>query len=85
MEIEFLVVDVDLLYNAILGRNSINVFEMVVLMVHLKANFLIPSKVGKCKGDEMIARELYLKALKGKQVCAIHATSWYPVPCSLRR
>ena len=62
---EFLVVDVDSPYNAILGCNSINVFKMVVSMVHLEAKFLMPDGVGYCKGDQKTARELYLKALKG--------------------
>ena len=50
-EIEFLVVDVDSPYNAILECNSINAFEMVVSMVHLKTKFLTASGVGKCKGN----------------------------------
>ena len=65
-EVELLVVDIDLPYNAIHGRNSINAFEMVVWMIHLKAKFLTPEGAGECKGNQKTARELYLKALKGK-------------------
>ena len=70
-EVEFLVVDVESPYNAIRGRNSINAFELVILMAHLKAKFLTPEGVRECKGDQKLARELYLKALKGKQVCVV--------------
>ena len=70
-EVEFLVVDVESPYNVILGRNSINAFELVISMAHLKAKFLTPKGVGECKGDQKLARELYLKALKGKQVCVV--------------
>ena len=38
-EIEFLIMDLDSPYNAILGRNSINTFKMVVSMDHLKDKF----------------------------------------------
>ena len=72
-ESEFLVVDVESPYNAILGGNSINVFELVISIAHLKAKFLTPDGVGECKGDQKLARELYLKALKGKQVCVVNA------------
>ena len=50
-EVEFLVVDVKLPYNTILGRNSINAFELVISMAHSKAKFLTPEGVGECKGD----------------------------------
>ena len=70
-EVEFLVVDVDLPYNTILGHNSINAFKIVVSFIHIKAKFLTPNKVSKCKGDQKTTRELYLKALKGKQVCIV--------------
>ena len=65
-EVEFLMVDVESPYNAILGWNSINAFELVILMAHLKAKFLTLEGIGECKGDQKLARELYLKALKGK-------------------
>ena len=42
-------------------------------MVHLKVKFLTPDGVGECKGNQKLARELYLKALKGKQVCVVDA------------
>ena len=38
-EVEFLMVDNESPYNAILGCNPINAFKMVILMVHLKAKF----------------------------------------------
>ena len=72
-EIEFVVVDVESPYNAILGWNSINAFELVISMAHLKAKFLTPEGVGECRGDQKLARELCLKALKEKQVCMVNA------------
>ena len=51
-EVEFLVVDIDSPYNAILGRSLINAFEMIVSMIHLKAKFLTPEGVSACKGDQ---------------------------------
>ena len=64
-------VDIKSPYNAILRCNSINAFKMVISMVHLKAKFLTPEGVGECKGDQKIAKELYLKALKGRQVYVV--------------
>ena len=49
----------------------IMLFEMVVSMAHLEAKFLTSNEVGVCKGNQQIARELYLQALKCNRVCVI--------------
>lgn len=72
-DIEFLVVDINSPYNAILEHNSINAFKMAVLMAHLKVKFPTPNRVGMCKGDQKVAHNLYLKALKGNQVYVIYS------------
>ena len=50
-DIEFLVVNIDSPYNAIVRQNSIDTSEMAVSMAHFKAKFPTPNCIGVCKGD----------------------------------
>ena len=45
-ELDFLVVDSDSPYTAILGRPTLSSFKMIVSQYHLKAKFVTPNGVG---------------------------------------
>ena len=47
-DVEFVVVDCFSPYNAILGKNTIWMFNMSISMLRLKAKFPIPIRVGVC-------------------------------------
>ena len=50
-DVEFVVVDCFSPYNAILGRNTIWMFDMSISMPQLKAKFPTPTGVGVCSGN----------------------------------
>ena len=58
-------------YNAILGRATQAAFEMTISMPHLKIKFPTPSGVLVCAGDQKVARDAYLEALRGDRVCVV--------------
>ena len=70
-DIEFLVVDCWSPYNAIFGRTTHAVFEMTILMPHLKIKFPTPNGIAVCAGDQKAARDAYLVALRGDRVCVV--------------
>ena len=74
-DIEFLVVDCWSPYNAILGKTSQSVFEMTISMPHLKIKFPTSTGVGVCAGDQQLARDSYLEALKGDRVCLVDSAN----------
>ena len=45
-ELDFLVIDSDSPYKAILSRPTLSTFSMVVSQYHLKAKFITPTRVG---------------------------------------
>ncbi|XP_057972687.1 uncharacterized protein LOC131160822 [Malania oleifera] len=64
--IEFLVVDRPSVYNIILGCPLLNAVLAVTLTYHLKMKFPTPLGTGVVKGDQAVARNYYVIALKGK-------------------
>ncbi|KAL0416411.1 UNVERIFIED_CONTAM: hypothetical protein Slati_3473000 [Sesamum latifolium] len=51
--LKFLVVDVPSAYNVILGRPTLNMFQAVISMYHIKIKFPTPGGVGEVKGDPL--------------------------------
>ena len=41
------------------------------MMPHLKIKFPTPSGVAVCAGDQKVARDAYLEALRGDRVCVV--------------
>ena len=72
-DVEFVVVDCFSLYNVILDRNTIWMFDMSISMPRLKAKFPTPTRVRVCLGNQKIAREAYIRALKGDRICVIES------------
>ena len=72
-DVEFVVVDCFSPYNAIFGRNTIWMFDMSISILRLKAKFPTPTGVGVCSGNQKIAREAYIRALKGDRICIIES------------
>ena len=48
-------------------------FDMSISMPWLKAKFPTPTGVGVCSGNQKIAREAYIRALKGDRICVIES------------
>ena len=69
--LDFLVVDSDSPYTAILGCPTLLAFKMVVSQYHLKAKFVTLTGVRICRSDQKESRSLYLKALEGDVVCNV--------------
>lgn len=59
-------VDAPSAYNAILGRGRLNAIEALVSTSHLMMKFPTERGVGVEKGQQQVARDCYLVALKGK-------------------
>ena len=68
-DIEYVVMGCSSPYNAILGRNTIWMFNMSISIPRLKAKFPTPTGVGVCSGNQKITREAYIWALKGDRIC----------------
>ena len=64
MDVTFLVVDYSSIYNAILGRLTLNSWKAVTLTYHLMIKFLTEYRVGEVRGDQMGARECYIAMLE---------------------
>ncbi|KAL0456491.1 UNVERIFIED_CONTAM: hypothetical protein Slati_0988300 [Sesamum latifolium] len=54
--LKFLVVDVLSAYNVILGRPTLNAFQDVISMYHMKIKFPTPGGVGEVQGDPLQSR-----------------------------
>ena len=63
-DVTFLVVDCSSLYNAILGRPTLNSWKAVTSTYHLMIKFLIEYGLGELRGDQMAARECYIVMLE---------------------
>ncbi|KAL0448297.1 UNVERIFIED_CONTAM: hypothetical protein Slati_1386100 [Sesamum latifolium] len=67
--LKFLVVDVPSAYNVILGRPTLNMFQAIISMYHMKIKFPIPGGVGEVKGDPLQSQRCYVKAVrKGQKI-----------------
>ncbi|KAL0448611.1 UNVERIFIED_CONTAM: hypothetical protein Slati_1417500 [Sesamum latifolium] len=54
--LKFLVVDVPSAYNVILGRSTLNTFQAVISMYHMKIKFPTPGGIGEVQGDPLQSR-----------------------------
>ena len=59
-EVNFLVVDCSSLYNAIIGRPTLNSWKAITSTYHLSVKFPTEYGIGKAQGDQLAARECYL-------------------------
>ncbi|XP_052203996.1 uncharacterized protein LOC127809272 [Diospyros lotus] len=58
--LDFLVTDVPLAYNMILGRSGLSALRAVPSTYHMVLKFPTPGGIGKVKGDQRQARECYV-------------------------
>ncbi|XP_072087858.1 uncharacterized protein [Arachis hypogaea] len=59
LSIKFIVVDVGLAYNALIGRTTLNLLGVGVSTPHLCMKFLTPDKIVTIRGDQKLARKCY--------------------------
>ncbi|KAL0454017.1 UNVERIFIED_CONTAM: hypothetical protein Slati_0740900 [Sesamum latifolium] len=62
--LKFLVVDIPLGYNIILGRPTLNAFCAVISTYHMKIKFLVNGGVGEVQADTLQAYRCYVEAIK---------------------
>jgi hypothetical protein len=60
------VVDTPSVYNAILGRKTLNAIGAVISLTFLKIKFLISNGIGEECGHQMMARTCYVMSVKSK-------------------
>ena len=61
--VNFLVVDCSSLYNATIGRSTLNSWKAVTSTYHLSVKFPTEHGVGQVQGDRLVTRECYLAML----------------------
>ncbi|GFZ12755.1 hypothetical protein Acr_23g0011400 [Actinidia rufa] len=61
---DFIVVDCPSPYNAILGRPTLGGIKAITSTYHLKLKFPTPTGIGKIKGDQKVARQCFISAMK---------------------
>ncbi|KAL0361728.1 UNVERIFIED_CONTAM: hypothetical protein Sradi_3857300 [Sesamum radiatum] len=62
--LKFLVVDIPLAYNVILGRPTLNAFRAIISTYHMKMKFLVVGGVGEAQADALQTRKCYVEAIK---------------------
>ncbi|KAL0440400.1 UNVERIFIED_CONTAM: hypothetical protein Slati_2523000 [Sesamum latifolium] len=65
--LKFLVVDVPSAYNVILGRPTLNTFQAVISIYHMKIKFPTPGGVGEVQGDPLQSRRCYVDTVRKGQ------------------
>ncbi|KAL0405124.1 UNVERIFIED_CONTAM: hypothetical protein Slati_3826300 [Sesamum latifolium] len=65
--LKFLVVDVPSAYNVILGRPTLNAFQAVISMYHMKIKFPTLGGIGEVQGDPLQSRRCYVEAVRKGQ------------------
>ena len=63
-DITFLVIDCSSTYNAILGRPTLNSWNVVTSTYHLMIKFPTKYRVGEVRGDQVAACEYYIVTLE---------------------
>ncbi|KAL0400104.1 UNVERIFIED_CONTAM: hypothetical protein Sradi_2353700 [Sesamum radiatum] len=58
--LKFLVVDIPLAYNVILGRPTLNAFRTIISTYHMKIKFPVVGGVGEAQVDTLLARRCYV-------------------------
>ncbi|GFZ19866.1 hypothetical protein Acr_28g0005710 [Actinidia rufa] len=61
---DFIVVDCPSPYNAILGRPTLGGIKAITSTYHLKVKFPTPMGIGEIKGDQKVARQCFISAMK---------------------
>ncbi|GFY97532.1 hypothetical protein Acr_12g0000730 [Actinidia rufa] len=61
---DFIVVDCPSPYNAILGRPTLGGIKTITSTYHLKLKFPTPMGIGEIKGDQKVARQCFISAMK---------------------
>ena len=61
---DFIVVDCPSPYNAILGHPTLGRTRAITSTYHLKMKFLISVGVGEVRGDQKVARQCFISAMK---------------------
>ena len=59
-DVTFLVINCSFVYNAILGRPTLNLWKAVTSTYHLMIKFPTEYEVREVRGDQMVARECYI-------------------------
>ncbi|GFY90877.1 hypothetical protein Acr_07g0010730 [Actinidia rufa] len=73
---DFIVVDCPSPYNAILGRPMLGRIKAITSTYHLKMKFPTLTGIGEVKGDQKVARQCFISAMKvGTSVQARHTSS----------
>ncbi|KAL0319737.1 UNVERIFIED_CONTAM: hypothetical protein Sradi_5235200 [Sesamum radiatum] len=62
--VKFLVVRASSTYNIILRRPSLNLFQTITSILHMKLRFPTSEGIGEATGDERMGRECYVNTLK---------------------
>ena len=62
-EVNFLIVDYSSLYNAIIGRLTLNSWKATTSTYHLFVKFPTEHGIGEVQGDQLATRECYLAML----------------------
>ncbi|KAL0355958.1 UNVERIFIED_CONTAM: hypothetical protein Sradi_4042700 [Sesamum radiatum] len=65
--LKFLVVDVPSAYNVIFDRPTLNIFQAVISMYHIKIKFPTLGGVGEVKGDPLQFQRCYVEAVRKGQ------------------
>ncbi|VFQ69268.1 unnamed protein product [Cuscuta campestris] len=63
-QMRFVVVNIECVHNAILGRPGINKVRGIISMAHLCMKFYTPGGIGQVRGDQKKAWSCYLEAVK---------------------
>ncbi|GFS44989.1 hypothetical protein Acr_00g0093430 [Actinidia rufa] len=61
---DFIVVDCPSPYNAILGRPTLGGIKTITSTYHLKVKFPTPTGIGEIKGNQKVARQCFISAMK---------------------
>ncbi|GFZ14317.1 hypothetical protein Acr_24g0005070 [Actinidia rufa] len=61
---DFIMVDCPSPYNAILGRPTLGRIKAITSTYHLKVKFPTPTGIGEIKGDQKVARQCFISAMK---------------------
>ncbi|KAL0413439.1 UNVERIFIED_CONTAM: hypothetical protein Sradi_1545600 [Sesamum radiatum] len=65
--LKFLVVDVPSIYNVILVRPTLNAFQVVISMYHMKIKFYTPERVGEVQVDPLQSQKCYIEVVRKGQ------------------
>ena len=68
-QVEFIVMDLPMAYNVILGRPNLNATKAVISTHYLKVKFSTGNGVGKIYADQATAQVCFIQAAKAKQIC----------------